>query len=275
MSSSDRRVTARSITDLLAVVPYLIGFHPTDSLLALGQHDTRLVFAARFDLPTLDPDGDRDRDEQLQAWSEAIADLMDRRDITAVALIGYGAAEHVDPTMTAVTVAFAARAMPIVEAVRVADGRYFSYTCGNPGCCPPGGTAFDPARSSIPAEAIYAGQVALPDRAAVVAQVAAQDGPAREAILAATVRAERRLTRLVGEGNANPTRQDLARIVRRLSQVGPAAIDQALDRHRAGGTPQRRGSRLAQRPAHVHRRSGTSPASASTTSPSMSPCGAT
>src|SRR6266704_3663050 len=41
----------RSVGDLLAVVPYLLGFHPTDSAVVLGVRDRKIIFQVRGDLP--------------------------------------------------------------------------------------------------------------------------------------------------------------------------------------------------------------------------------
>jgi hypothetical protein len=52
MSFSDNKLTVRSSADLVAAVPYLIGFHPGDgSLVVIACRDSRVVFAARGDLP--------------------------------------------------------------------------------------------------------------------------------------------------------------------------------------------------------------------------------
>ena len=41
--------------DLIAAVPYLLGFHPAQSLVVAAMRGERLVFAARCDLPHGDP----------------------------------------------------------------------------------------------------------------------------------------------------------------------------------------------------------------------------
>ena len=52
MNATDRpRLTVRSPADLITAVPYLIGFHPTDSVVVVAMRGRRIVFAARADLP--------------------------------------------------------------------------------------------------------------------------------------------------------------------------------------------------------------------------------
>nr|WP_305070542.1 DUF4192 family protein [Micromonospora sp. 4G55] len=62
MTATDRpRLTVRSPADLLAAVPYLLGFHPADSVVVVAMRAQRVVFAARADLP------DRGADPRLPA----------------------------------------------------------------------------------------------------------------------------------------------------------------------------------------------------------------
>ena len=74
--------------------------------------------------------------------------------------------------------------LQVLDALRVTDGRWWSYLCTEPDCCPPEGRRYDPTANQVTASAVFAGQVALPDRAALVAQVAPVDGPARDAMRA-------------------------------------------------------------------------------------------
>src|SRR5206468_2256514 len=49
-------ISVRSPGELVDATPYVIGFHPADSLVVLGIEDDRVFFGARHDLPP--PDGD-------------------------------------------------------------------------------------------------------------------------------------------------------------------------------------------------------------------------
>ena len=40
------RLSLREPTDVLAAIPYLIGFHPTDCVVVLALHGRRMAFAA-------------------------------------------------------------------------------------------------------------------------------------------------------------------------------------------------------------------------------------
>ncbi len=111
----------------------------------------------------------------------------------------------------------------MLDALRVAGSRYWSYLCTEPRCCPPDGRRFDPATHPLAVEAVVAGRVALPSREALADLLAPVGGPA---MAAAAGRANDRLIRLVG---AAPV--DTAGAVR---ASGTAAVDAALTRHRAG-----------------------------------------
>ncbi|MFD0787811.1 DUF4192 family protein, partial [Micromonospora azadirachtae] len=50
-STEPPRLAVRSPADLLAAVPYLLGFHPADSVVVVAMRGRRVVFAARADLP--------------------------------------------------------------------------------------------------------------------------------------------------------------------------------------------------------------------------------
>ncbi|MEH0985868.1 DUF4192 domain-containing protein [Micromonospora sp. CPCC 205556] len=182
--SHPNRLPIASPTDLLAAVPHLLGFHPTDSLVIVGVADTRVVVASRADLP---PPAD------VADWVLDIAPSqirMLRQAAASVAIVvGYGPATAVTPVMDTLLPRLSAAGIDVFDALRVTDGRYFSYLCQEPSCCPPDGTAFDPHRSDVTLHAIVAGSHALPDRAALVASVAPTVGTARDAVTRATAHA--------------------------------------------------------------------------------------
>ncbi|TCB92741.1 DUF4192 domain-containing protein [Micromonospora zingiberis] len=211
------RLTVRSPADLIAAVPYLLGFHPTDSVVVVAMSGSRVVFAARGDLP-----GDVDHGEAARH----IAAVTAQQGADSATVIGYGPAAQVTPALDAVRGALTVAGLAVLDALRVTDGRWWSYLCTEPECCPPEGTAYDPRGSAVPAAAVFAGQVALPDRAALVAQVAPIGGMA---IRQATERAEQRLTELLAA--APPT--DLLG-ARALRTAGVAAYRVARRRYGNG-----------------------------------------
>lgn len=175
----------RGAADLIAAVPYLLGFHPANSLALIAMRHARVTFAVRADLPDAGAPAD-----VIAAHAEHLVTAVTRQDgITGVIIVGYGPADRVTPVIDAARHAFTAADIPVRDALRVTDGRYWSYTCHNLGCCPADGTPCDPDSSLVAAEATLAGMVALPSRADLAAQIAAVDADARRHMAEATTRA--------------------------------------------------------------------------------------
>ncbi|MEU8347334.1 protein of unknown function [Actinomadura meyerae] len=193
----------RSAQDAIAAVPYLLGFHPSRSLVVIGFEGGRGICAVRLDLPA--DDGGR------------AADVLAANGYARSLLLGYGPAAEVEAAAAPMRAALASAGVPVAEAIRVASGRWWSLTCDDT-CCPPEGTPYDISASALAAQATYAGHVALADRAELVRSVQPLGGPARAAMRDATARAERRRAR------GSSLEEDLARL-RAL-----------LDRGRAGPT---------------------------------------
>lgn len=258
MTSIDRPVlTVRSTADLIAAVPYLLGFHPTDSIVVVAMRDRRVVFAARADLPGANasagapsagadspagvdspaggaPAGGAPPDAAPGPGAQEVAEyltmVVERQGVQSVTIVGYGVPSLVTPVVDALRAAFARAGRHVLDALRVTDGRYWSYLCDNPECCPPEGVAFDQDTSQIAAAATYAGQVALPDRATLARQIAPVTGADRESMRQATTRAMTRLSTLLD--GVPPIEPVGDRIMR---GVGEPAVRDALDRYRYGG----------------------------------------
>ncbi|MEH0928546.1 DUF4192 domain-containing protein [Micromonospora sp. CPCC 205558] len=221
MTSTERpQLAVRSPADLIAAVPYLLGFHPTDSVVAVALVGRQIIFAARADLPDpTDPGG----------LAEHLAGVIRRQGAEAATVVGYGQPERVTPAVDAVRDALVGTGLQVLDALRVTDDRWWSYLCTEPDCCPPEGRRYDPTVNRVTASAVFAGQVALPDRAALVAQVAPVDGPARAAAREATARAELRLAELLEQAPES----DLLG-ARALRAAGVAAVREAQRRQRRG-----------------------------------------
>jgi hypothetical protein len=220
--TADTTLSVRSPADLIAAVPYLLGFHPTDSLTVVAMQGSRVVFAARHDLP-------EPGTPEVKARAEALhlAAVVARQAVDGATVIGHGAADRVTPAVLRLGDALDDLRVPILDALRVTDGRYWSYMCDEPGCCPPEGVPCDPATSAIAAAATYAGQVAFPDRESLAAQLGSVDGPVRVAMAAATERAEQRRTELI-------TGVDEVAASRAVRRAGRAAVRDACRRRREG-----------------------------------------
>ncbi len=182
MSIDDKpRMVLASPADLLCALPYLLGFHPADSLVVAGfagrPPDGRLRLTARWDLP-------------LAAGAAArLVPLLAREGITRVALVGYGPGPLVTPAIDEVIAVLRDAGVAVLEALRTDGARYWSYLCRNVRCCPPEGVPYDVGSSPVAAQATLHGMVALPDREALERTLAPVDGPVRQAMRRATAQA--------------------------------------------------------------------------------------
>ncbi|MFG2051584.1 DUF4192 domain-containing protein [Micromonospora sp. NPDC048935] len=222
MASTERpQLAVRSPADLIAAVPYLLGFHPADSVVAVALLGRQIIFAARADLP--DPSSD------LLEQARHLAGVIRRQGAESATVVGYGPPDRVTPAVDAVRAALSVGGTEVLDALRVTGDRWWSYLCTEPDCCPPEGRRYDPVANPMTAAAIFAGQVALPDRAALVAQVAPVDGPDRDAARAATARARLRLTELHKQAPENDLLGSRA-----VHTAGLAAVREAQRRQRRG-----------------------------------------
>ncbi|HEX6968878.1 MAG TPA: DUF4192 family protein, partial [Micromonosporaceae bacterium] len=98
MPDNTPKLSLRSIPDLIAAVPYLLGFHPAQSVVVVAFRGRRLVFAARLDLPPVDAGPD-----VRQAAAAHLAAVVTRQGIERVSILGYGSEAEVTPTVTALT----------------------------------------------------------------------------------------------------------------------------------------------------------------------------
>jgi hypothetical protein len=183
-----------SPAELISAVPFLIGFHPADSLVVVAMQGTLITFAVRIDLPELNAP-----EEEARAAVLHLATVVLRQDAEAVTIIGYGDEPRVAPAVMRISDAFRKAGATVVDELHVEDGRFWSYLCTDSSCCPPEGQPCEPAHSVVAAEATFAGAVALPNREALSEQLAPVTGDDREAMEAATARAVLRLAALAGE----------------------------------------------------------------------------
>ncbi|MFC0532951.1 DUF4192 domain-containing protein [Phytohabitans kaempferiae] len=208
----------RTPVDLIAAIPFLLGFHPRDSVVVVGLRARQVVFAARGDLG--EPPG----------FVEYVTSVVMRQDVDTAAVVGYGTDERAREPVTAIRAALERHGVGVLDVLRVAGGRYWSYACGRDGCCPPDGTPYDAVASPIAAAATHAGQVALPDRDTLVRQIEPVGGRMREAMRQATDRATERLAGMLV---TSPPGDLLGR--RLLRRLGVAAVRESMRRHREGG----------------------------------------
>ncbi|WP_433221863.1 DUF4192 domain-containing protein [Dactylosporangium sp. CS-047395] len=218
-------VPVRSMHDLLAVLPYLVGYHPADSVVCVGIRGARLEGTFRFDLID-DP----------QVRSSCIAVIREtcrHHEIPETVLVGYGDAGRVAATLGPTTTALAGAGVDVdVVATVHVDGGYghvldheFRRVRD---------IALDPGRSPAVAAAIVHGLVARSSRAAVADLVAPVTGASRDALDHADYVARARLLGL-HRAILDPARPTpVIALESRLHRAGTATIRAARRRATAG-----------------------------------------
>jgi len=178
---------------LLAVIPYLLGFVPEASVVVIGLTPPRdrVRVTLRYDLPD-PPEADLIADLVAHAVG-----VISSQQLTAAIAVGYGPEALVTPVAEALRDATLEAGIDLHDVLRVEDGRYWSYRCGDEECCPAAGVPFDPAAHPAAAALAGAKTPVLADRAAVAARVAPTGGIAGESMRQATRRAEQHVTRLL------------------------------------------------------------------------------
>ncbi|HEY6935404.1 MAG TPA: DUF4192 domain-containing protein [Marmoricola sp.] len=147
--------TARSPEDLLALVPYLLGFHPEESVVVLTFGAPEGCFHARVDLP----DSLDDQREVARLLDGAVA----RHRVPRVAVLVYSTDARAAASQTALLLErWCAREVEVVAALRADGERWFllpeSEIAG-------AGTPYDLASHPFTAERVYHGQVVHRSRA--------------------------------------------------------------------------------------------------------------
>lgn len=136
--------------DLLAAIPFLIGYHPTDSLVLVSIKEDCVGMAMRMDFPIAESDSHFD----------ICASHISADDADGALIVAYQPSGRDDGDIVlAQTAAALSRAgVAIYESILIADGTYRSTLCHDATCCPPEGRIVPPIDSSrIAAESVIAG----------------------------------------------------------------------------------------------------------------------
>lgn len=149
-------IRLRSPAQMVAAVPFLLGFHPSESVVAVGLASgaARLCLTMRVDLPIPEHSG------QL---AETVAAHLSHAEAGGVFLVLFTEEEGQPPredVVAAIEAAVSERGIEIRDALWVRGGRWCSYRCQLPACCPPEGTAVDPGEvSELAAASAWMGDV--------------------------------------------------------------------------------------------------------------------
>lgn len=159
------RVRIRNGADALGVIPFLLGFHPAESMVLLVIEDGHVQMSSRFDLSLCQ--------DPVQLL-ERLGTISARFPAAEWLLVAYTCDPHLgDEALTLLELALGPQA--VIDSIRADGQRYFSRGCDNPSCCPPEGIPYDLTSSVAAAEAVFAGLPVLRDRAQLAELVAGPD----------------------------------------------------------------------------------------------------
>lgn len=142
--------TLTSAHDLITAIPFLIGFHPTESIVLISIKDDAIGLAMRIDLP-----------EHLASEEiDLLAHHFIRDSAESALLVAYmpDSRDDGDSILIAIGAGLIRNGVDIQESLVVRGGRYRSIICRDPACCSPAGRLIpDITNTEIAAEHVVAG----------------------------------------------------------------------------------------------------------------------
>jgi hypothetical protein len=170
---------ARGPGDLVSAIPYLLGFEPSESLVV-----TSLVGARRRFGPTIRVDL---VDESLiPLLIGQVLRLVVGHGWESVVAVAYSDRRRsIDDIMRPLTARLQSADVMVFESLGVSAGRWWSYTCTNPNCCPAEGTPFDASSSAVVTAMVASGMGKLASRDDLRAVVAPESDARRRSVAAA------------------------------------------------------------------------------------------
>ena len=233
MNTSSGRPPVRisSVTGLLAVIPHLLGFTPTDSLVVVGVGRSPGASRSRSatTCPTRPTPAPRPRSPRTPLSVLARQQLTDRRGRRVRPRAAGHPARRRHPRRLP-----PAPDVELRDVLRVDDGRYWSYLCRSRRAARPRVSRSTPPRIRLPRPWRHAGQPVLPGRAALAATIAPVTGADAEAMArghpAGRAGRARLITRAGPQALERPGLAAVRAAIRRLPR-------RRVDHSRRSGTP--------------------------------------
>ncbi|MFI5977140.1 DUF4192 domain-containing protein [Streptomyces sp. NPDC051452] len=169
-SAHDTQVTLRTPAELADALPYLLGYRPEDSMVLVALHDRggpgRFGGRARLGIPA----SEEDWEAAARQLARGLVTGSERRGTRPEQMVAYVCQEpapgesgrdvkrRLERLAHLLRVACGDLDVPVIEALCVSDGRFWSYCCPTAGCCPDDGSPMGlPGTSVLAAAATYAG----------------------------------------------------------------------------------------------------------------------
>ncbi|MGW0791356.1 DUF4192 domain-containing protein [Streptomyces sp. NPDC002911] len=187
-----QQITLRGPADLADALPYLMGFHPSDSVVMVALHGGRGRFGGRLRLgiPPEPEEWAPVADQLAQYLIEGSERRESRPDAIVVFLCqdpaeGESAPqtmERLRPLAQSLRTACGVLDVPVLEALCISDGRYWSYCCPDDRCCPTEGNPLAlPGTTVMAAAAAYAGVQVRGSLREMEARLMPSESPAAQA----------------------------------------------------------------------------------------------
>ncbi|MFJ8627279.1 DUF4192 domain-containing protein [Kitasatospora sp. NPDC093550] len=200
-ASEHRPVVLRGPADMAELLPYLLGFYPDDSIVAVGLQgpDLRQGGVIRADLPD-SPAQWPAAAEETAALLVALAERHGGRPLQVLLYLCQDpGAPHAPPVVDGLRpladdlrAAFGRRGVAVKESLCVSGGRWWSFLCRGTGCCDPAGNPVrrGPDPGPAAAAATVAGLVPRGSRKAIIGGLVPIGPPEDAAQRGALARAE-------------------------------------------------------------------------------------
>ncbi|WP_317445796.1 DUF4192 domain-containing protein [Streptomyces collinus] len=169
-SAHDPQVTLRTPAELADALPYLLGYRPEDSIVLVALHDRegrgRFGGRARLGIPA----ATEDWEAAVRQLAQGLVTGSERRGAKPEQMVAYVCQEpgegetgrdvmiRLRPLIALLRTQCGTLDAPVIEALCISDGRFWSYCCPTERCCPDDGTPMGlPGTSVLAAAATYAG----------------------------------------------------------------------------------------------------------------------
>lgn len=167
-TDDQQQITLRGPAELADALPYMMGYHPTDSIVMVALHGDRGRFGGRLRLGI--PRSPREWPPVAEQLAECLVEGCERRGSRPDGIVvflcqdpadgetGRRVMERLRPLAQRLRTACGTFDVPVYEALCISDGRFWSYCCPDTRCCPPEGNPLAlPGTSVMAAAAAYAG----------------------------------------------------------------------------------------------------------------------
>lgn len=162
-STSDSRITLRSPAELADALPYMLGFHPTDSLVMVAVHGDGGRFGGRLRVGI--PATPAEWEDTARQVADCLIRGSERRGSKPDGIVVFLCQEpqgeesgrrvmtRLRPLAQRIRLACGALDVPVLEALCLSAGRFWSYVCPDERCCPAEGSPLAAVGTSVMAAA--------------------------------------------------------------------------------------------------------------------------